>query len=295
MESLRFLHIPKTAGNTFTSILRRQYAGKVDFAFTGDPASDIKRFAALSEREKKNGVLFSGHAPIVTGLKEADEAITITFLRDPISRVKSFCQHVSEGKSEYLINDFPPESFSLDKFLESGNEELSNLQTKMLVNSLVNSRYSATASLIRKMSASEARDTALDNLYNKVSHFGLQEYFDESLIVFKSALGWGMPVYTTTNRKNESRLIKFEARHLERIAELNAIDLEVYRLAKERFVGLLHSAAFDEAELKRFRFINNNLYSSAIRLRKQTIGLMKRLRILGLMKRLAGRPPLSAP
>lgn len=273
-----------------TSIIRRQYSGKVDFAFTGDIAADMKRFEALSERDKKNGVLFSGHAPIVTGLKEADEATTITFLRDPIKRVKSFCQHVSEGKSEYLVNDFPPETFNLDEFLESGNEELSNLQTKFLVNSLVNSRLSASPSLIKKMSAAEARDTALDNLYNKISHFGLQEYFDESLIVFRSALGWRMPVYTARNRKNESRLLKFEARHIERIAELNAIDMEVYKLASERFVDLLDSAAFGEAELKRFQFINNKLYSPVTRLRKPAAGLMKRLRILGLAKRLTRRP-----
>ncbi|HEV3468796.1 MAG TPA: hypothetical protein VG148_05710 [Pyrinomonadaceae bacterium] len=291
MESLRFLHIPKTAGSTFTSILRRQYSGKPLFDFGGELAADRERFEALPERERKAVALFTGHAPLVTGLKEADEATTITFLRDPISRVKSFCQHVYEGKSEYLLNDFPPESFSLDEFLESGNEELSNLQTKYLFNRT----HSEFPAGIRKMSAAEARDAALDNLYNKVSHFGLQEYFDESLIVFSSALGWRMPIYTTRNRKDESRLLKFEPRHLERIAELNAIDIEVYRLAKRRFEGLLGGAAFDEAGLKRFRFVNNKLYPPVVRLREQTVGLMRRLGVIEPVKRLAGRAPRAAP
>lgn len=133
MQPLRFLHIPKTAGTTLLSILRRQYFGKKSFAFTGDITSDTKRFEALSEHDKENVMLFTGHAPIVTGIEKADNATTVTFLRDPISRVKSFCQHVAEGKSPYLIDDFSSETFSLDNFLESGNEELSNLQTKMLI------------------------------------------------------------------------------------------------------------------------------------------------------------------
>lgn len=252
MEPLRFLHIQKTAGSTFTDILKRQYLGKKSFGFKGDITSDIKKFEALSENDKEKVVLFTGHAPIVTGVNRADNASTITFLRDPISRVKSFCQHVSEGKSSYLIDDFPPETFSLDVFLESGHGELFNLQTKMLVN------HGSCASplLLENMSASEARDVALDNLFNKISHFGIQEYFDESLIVFSLALNWRMPLYASKNKKDTSKLIQFEKHHLKRIAELNAIDMEVYRLAKEQFIYVLNSVAFDKAKLKRFRLIN---------------------------------------
>ncbi len=283
MKRLRFLHIPKTAGRTLEEILRRQYFGRKNFAlailrsqyfgkkifgFTGDLALDLKQFEALSEYDRENLVLFYGHAPIVTGLKEADNVTTITLLRDPINRVKAYCQHIREGKSPYLINDFPPDSFNLDSFLESGTEELSNLQTKMLINNV----NCASPLLINKMSTSEVIDTALDNLYNKISYFGLTEYFDESLIVFSSALNWGMPFYTPINLENTTKLIKFEERHIERIAELNAIDMDVYRLAKEHFIGILNSSAFDEAKLKRFQFINNTLYSPVIHIKDRIIG-----------------------
>lgn len=252
MKRIRFLHIPKTGGSTFIAILHRQYFGKKSFKFNGGAlVSDIKRFKALSKRDRKNIALFTGHAPIVTSIKEADNATIITFLRDPISRVKSFCQHVSEGKSP--IKGFHPKSFNLDRFLKSGNPALSNLQTKMLINN----RTCASPLLIESMSTSEARDLALDNLYNKISYFGLQEYFDESLIVMTSALNWEMPVYISENKKNTNKLIKFKKRHLEQIAELNAIDIEVYRLAKKQFIGILNSAAFDKAKLKQLKLINN--------------------------------------
>ncbi len=205
MDRLRFVHIPKTAGTTFTNILRRQYPAKRRFELNGDIASNLERFAALTDEEKQDVDLFTGHAPIISGLEEADRATLITFLRNPVSRVQSFCQHVFEGKSPHLIKQFPPYHFSLDELLESGGHELSNVQTKMLINT----GNGTSPLLMNQMSPADARDMALDNLQNKISHFGLQEYFDESLIIFSSALNWKMPVYYTRNTKKSGNRIKF--------------------------------------------------------------------------------------
>ena len=248
MNRLRFLHIPKTAGSTFSNLLRRQYLGKGHFVFTGVDEADRARFAALPEAKRNRVVLFTGHAPLVTGFKEADEATIITFLRDPLNRVKSFCQHVAEGKSPHLRGAFPPESFSLDAFLASGNGELSNLQTKMLINGA----QAESSVLIDRMSAAQARDTALENLYSRVYRFGLQDHFDESLMIFAEALGWSMPLYAALNKKNAGRMIEFKPRHLERIVELNALDIEVYARAREHFRATLLPQV-DLEKLKKFR------------------------------------------
>ena len=251
MNPLRFLHIPKTAGTTLNGILDRQYRNQRRFVFNGNIASDIKRFETLSEEDQNKVTLFSGHASIVTGIKQADNAVMITLLRDPIDRVKSFCQHVSEGKSPYLIRDSPPESFSLDKFLESGNSELSNLQTKMLVG-----RGSCILPPLECTSATETANLALYNLFNKIECFGLQEHFDESLLLLSSYFHWQTPIYVSKNKKNPRKLLQFQRRHLERIAALNAIDLGVYERAKEHFLGQVKEVAHIEAKLKRFRLIN---------------------------------------
>ena len=265
---LRFLHIPKTAGATFSGILIRQYRGKDQFFFSGEAASDTARFKDLSERERRGIKLFFGHAPIATGLKEADDARIITFLRDPINRVKSFCQHASEGKSPYLRLDFHPGAFSLDEFLESGNAELSNLQTKMLINS----RDCTSPALLGKMSSSEARNMALANLFGKVSHFGLTEFFDESLIIFSQSLNWSIPVYFSLNRKDATRLIEFKERHLSRIAELNSIDINVYNVAKTSFMEIIESGDFDRSKLKIFQLMNA-FFSLGMKIRSQVKGL----------------------
>jgi Sulfotransferase family len=252
MERFRFLHIPKTAGSTFTSILYRQRFGKKRFVFTGDLPMDSKRFESMSAKDKEATLLFTGHAALLTGITEADTATTITFLRNPVDRVKSFCQHVFEGKSPYLKMTFSPKNFDLDEFLRSGNEELSNLQTKMLIR---DPKFPSLPSLVG-MSVSEAKNKALDSLFNWITLFGLAEYFDESLILFSSALNWKIPVYAPQNQMSRTKRIEFNQRHLNKILELNEIDIEVYKVAKDRFVKLLNDPEFDWEKLKRLQKFN---------------------------------------
>lgn len=256
MERIRFLHIPKTAGTTFLDILKRQYKGWGVFPFTGEIPFDIECYRSLDEDRKKKIKVFTGHAPMVTGLEEADQARIITFLRHPVSRVKSFCQHVSEGKSGYLRELFPPERFDLDKFLDSGNDELVNLETKMLINR----GACASPDLLNGMTVSEAREMALDNLFNKITVYGLQEYFDESLILFSADLKWKLPFYTSANKKKSNRLLEFKEDHLEKIKALNQIDIQVYEAAKEKFLMILESDKFDRQRFKKLQTYQPFLY-----------------------------------
>jgi len=265
MNNLRFLHIPKTAGSTFSSILKKQYRGKANFIFTGDNALDHKRFRELTSDEQKAIVLFTGHAPVLTGIPEADNIDIITILRDPVSRVKSFCQHVSEGKSPHLVESFPPESFTLDEFLYSGNNEISNLQARMLIDY----ERHRVEPLVTSSSREELKNRAQENLFEKIRCFGIQEYFDESLILFADTLGWSMPFYEYRNRKDINRLLKFEDRHIERIRELNEVDIAVYQAAKERFLNKIESDDYNMRKLVIFKR-SKKLVSSALHLYRQS-------------------------
>ena len=199
--------------------------------------------------------LFIGHAPIISGIEAADDAEIITFLRDPVRRVKSFCNHVAEGKSPYLREEFPPDRFDLDRFLDSGNNELSNLQTKMLINRADSGSWgSLTTSQL-----ATATDAALDTLFNRLSLYGIQEYFDQSLLLICAHFRWKTPLYRPLNERKGNGLI-FEERHLARIAELNALDIAVYRRAAEHFPEVLRRGGCTSGKLKRFRFLNSVIY-----------------------------------
>jgi hypothetical protein len=271
MAKLRFLHIPKTAGSTFWRILRKQYKTGNCFKFTGRIAADKERYSALSEDEKKSIELFVGHAPLFSGIMEADQVPIITMLRDPVSRVKSYCQHVSEGKSLYLLEKYPPETFNLDEFLCSDNSELSNLQSRMLINYEANS----AGLLIDTLTPDQIKRKSIDNLFNKVASYGLQEYFDDSLMMFTRKLGWCAPYYENVNRKNNSCLLKFEQRHIDKIIELNSVDLELYRVAREAFEDTLLSDREFISSVEKFKRMQK-FASPLIRVYRQTGRYVKR-------------------
>jgi hypothetical protein len=253
MAIIRFLHIPKTAGSTLNSILHRVYEGKNYFHFTGDLDKDKIKYLELTKNAHDHIHYYTGHAPIKTGLPDVDNAPAITFLREPVKRVMSFCQHVSEGKSPYLREKYPPKNFCLDEFLESGNHELSNLQTKMLINRMV---HLGSSVQLEKMSGSEAIDKATQNLFHKISCFGIQEYFDESLILFSNRFKWKMPWYKNQNVKNNKKLIEFKDHHMKKITELNVLDLAVYRKAKDRFQKNLATGEYDRKKCLLFQKLN---------------------------------------
>jgi hypothetical protein len=78
---------------------------------------------------------------------------------------------------------------------------------------------------------------AISNLFDKVAHFGLQEHFRESVERFRSVFGWGPVRYTMRNYARSGKRLEFREHHLRRIAELNRLDLELYRIAEAQFLS----------------------------------------------------------
>jgi hypothetical protein len=225
MKKIRFLHIPKTAGSSFTQCLRRIYGrGKYFFGFTGNLSADLNRYAGLDSKDRLR--LIAGHSFRIVGIKEIDELPTITFLREPVSRVKSFCQHVWEGKSPHLLKDFPPGKFCMDDFLRSGDEELNNLQVRILT---------GYRGAITEMNGQQLIARALHVLKNDIICFGLSEQFDVSLMLFRQIFGWPCPTYRLVNQKNKSKLMHFKDEHVDKIMELNSVDIEFYKSASDFF------------------------------------------------------------
>lgn len=215
--------------------------------FSGTPQNEVERFNSLPASTRQRISLVTGHAPRLTGIDEIDLLPTITLLRHPVDRVKSFCQHVSEGKSPHLKDVFPPHTFSLDEFLESGNGELSNFQAKNL---LGQGTYS-----LPQGSRQDLIGQALRVLTEHLACFGLVECFDESLIMFHHRLQWKKwPLYRKVNQSRRRRPIEFSSRQIERIRRLNQIDLPLYHKGVEIFNKRFEELSRDlSGDLTRFR------------------------------------------
>jgi hypothetical protein len=247
--TIRLLHFPKTAGTTVSSTLLRVFGRSRAFAFSGNPEADRKRFMSLSKQERSATRLFIGHGLFETGIPEADAATTITFLREPVARVQSFIQHVSEGKSSYLRDKFQDIPFSIDAFLASGNGELSNLQTKMLVNL----DRSESEKRIQQMGEDAALELARNRLFHKVAAFGIQNHFDEGWVTIWHALNRTAPLYAPLNRKTESARLEFTPAQTERIRELNRLDTLLFQSAEQEFIERVNRGFVPQDNLMRFR------------------------------------------
>lgn len=255
-EKIRFLHIPKTAGSTFDECLFLQYLRpyllRRLFVFRGRLAEDAQRIDGMSPAARDRIAICTGHAPLVTDIEVVDAMPTVTLLRDPVERVRSFCQHVSEGKSPRLYDPAVNGAFNLDEFLAVDRVQLSNFQTRML---LGRGNYQLPQG---DSDALVAQGMAM--LESKLACFGITEDLDRSLLLFREVLGWQhWPVYRSRNVSNPQARIGFEARHVARIRELNRIDIALYQLARELYVRRLeqYSAKFDR-ELPLFRAALNN-------------------------------------
>ncbi len=237
-DKIRFLHIPKTAGSSFDECIfilyLKSYLLRQRFTFTGNLDADRRRYNQLSSNKRKHTAIYTGHAPRITGIDEIDCVPTITLLRNPIDRVISFCQHVSEGKSINLLQGFDHKKMDVDKFLSSGRTQLSNFQSKLL---LGKEDY-----ILPKGNTETLVDRTLYVLEHELSCFGITEEFDRSLILFKHTLGWKKhPIYRRRNIKDNKCLISFEARHIKKIEELNQIDMQVYDRASALFSERIHA------------------------------------------------------
>jgi hypothetical protein len=227
MDKIRFLHIPKTAGTSFADVLTRMYPGEC-YTFTGLLADDLERYKALKTDTRERTTVICGHSPRVTGIPEIDELPVITFLRDPVERVKSFCQHVSERRDRYWEEMFPPGTFDLDKFLDSKTIGLSNFQAMML---LGNRGYGQFIKDPR-----EIVDQVMHVLQNDIDCFGIVEDYDTSLVLFRRVLGWEQwPVYRILNVAKNSKRLTFTGDQIAKIRSLNAIDIQVYTRALRLF------------------------------------------------------------
>ena len=102
---LIFIHIPKTAGETFNMVLQRHYPGEATFDSPSVPFSVvIEQLDNLSEQRKASVGCITGHIPFGLHRYLDQEVRYFTILRDPVDRVIS---HSTTTLSENLTAVLP--------------------------------------------------------------------------------------------------------------------------------------------------------------------------------------------
>lgn len=251
-ELLLFLHIPKAGGSTLKTILDREYAGRRTWTVnwpTGDDVAALEDQAAIE--------LIEGHFGFGLHRQFPQEATYITLVRDPVDRVVSHFDYVRRETVHPLHRRVVEDSLSLAQYVEAGlSDELENGQVRLL-------------------SELGLLDDAKRNLLEFFPVAGVTERFDESLLLFRRAFGWRLPLYApvnTTDRRDRSAV---DPATRELILERNGQDAELYAFVVERLDAAIEALGSDfRRALRRFRRINAPVGSVA----RHTRGLRRALR-----------------
>jgi hypothetical protein len=233
-----YLHIAKSAGTTLRWLLEGQYVPPA--AMYVYSAADRVRFARLRSSARAHIRCFSTNAPLGAYPDLQARLQLITVLREPVSRVLSLYAYRKAHPTfrGHAIHTLP----MLDYFELMASEHEDNAQVRLLSGQGYQGDVNA-GSLER----------AKVNLQAACAAFGLQERFQESLVLFGRVFGWGRMPYVTRNTASPltlDHMLDITVRaHIE---AQHRWDRELYAYAQAQFAE--HLAAHPITPEERARF-----------------------------------------
>ncbi len=184
------------------------------------PWEDLESF---SDEYRRSLRLVVGHMPFgaFEGLLERPRYMT--FLRDPVERAVSdyyYCRQRSDNPAHE-----PSMKFDILEFCRLGYGQMQNCHTRYLSNNVFGEVYESDDAMLAAAKAS----------IDRCCFFGLTERFEDSLRILNRKIGYdaaveAVPVWNPSKRPDR---VSEEVR--EALAGYNALDMELYAYAAERF------------------------------------------------------------
>lgn len=280
-ETIVFLHLPKTAGQTFMSILLRQYPSGV-VRLEPDRETDprwLRLPEQVREADREGAKVIAGHFRYGVHRWIERPCRYITFLREPIDRVISHYYYQlehPENPQHDLLRGIPgglAGAVTHDEYTQ-----LQNMQTRMLAGLPEDGDLASE----REPSDAEMLARAKRNL-ERCAIVGLTERFDETLVMMAATFAWRTPAYAPRNTtKGRPEVDTLPPDVVELVRERNALDLALYEHARVLFERSwsAHRASL-QRELRRLKVANVVHRAAHIN--------DPRLRLLGRIYRLARR------
>lgn len=229
-RKLIFIHIPKTAGSTFGSIINKLYPDDKRFVISGGSAvpsnyqyeAAILNFKRLDEKIVQKIDLLVGHMPVIIDEK-ASQFKFITFLRNPVERVISDYRYVTTTPTNplyLLVNDI-----SIQEYVSRNRDlQLDNLQTRLISGNLDGE--------ITEEDLIKAKDVIAEHFI----FVAFTEYFNISLVYLKDVLNWShYPRFRKENvtKKHNHKITDEEISIIE---SYNKFDLKLYNDCLQTFL-----------------------------------------------------------
>jgi hypothetical protein len=246
-HNLIFLHLPKTGGSTLHAYLERQFPLENNYTIKviNSERIDVDSFINLEEKKREKIRLLKGH--MMFGLHKylIGESKYFTYLRKPEDRLISYYYYALGRPNHGLHKKLIEEKLSIKDFLyQVEDKDVNNGQIRYI---------SGIDDTEQNM-----LDKALENIDKHFSFVGLQEKFDESLLLLSQLYGWGTPYYKTQNvTKNRISVSELDSETKKTIEELNKGDITLYKIIEEKINKQLEDIPNLDFELKKIKFYSN--------------------------------------
>jgi len=247
-----FIHIPKTAGTSFTRILEQLYPPEARCN-----AYYIQELIEVDPKTLSQLRLFIGHIDYAANELMPKPLNIVTFIRDPVERAISAYNHIKANADHPQHDLFNAEVSSLYDFANHPefSRQLRNTQTGMLGR---DNKFKLLYDLAHNKQIELNEAKYLSNFHRqhevtkidlfvaqerlrKMSFFGIMGWFDASISIFCDMFGVPHPthpprdniaVYRQTSEKPE-----YDKRDMEAVRELVYIDNQLYNFSKRLFMS----------------------------------------------------------
>jgi len=258
-KKLIFIHIPKTAGATFRSILAKNYDQQSSF-FIHDlyPEISLNYLQKISDQEFNRYGLIAGHGTQYV-LTKARNFSSSVFLRDPVKQIISGYYHIKRSPHSPLYKDLKKIDTLSEyyHFLKDNNGF--NQQTLFLSRNEEDFRLKNRFYKINQDSYNKAIQL-LDN----INYIFLTEYFNESLTILKKEVNLNFIYYSFHNRTKKRLSEENDPELLLKIRNEQSWDYKLYEYARLRYLDLRNQFSCDINEVVAQFTLKNRLYSSTI-------------------------------
>lgn len=185
----------------------------------------------------------------------------ITILREPVARYLSEWLHTQRGADWPTLHkcrghlpslaDFPPcrkgltwINVSLEAFMNCSTNPARNRQTYMLANMRQVNCYNLTG-MDYDVRQKKILSSAKTNLLS-MPFYAMTDFMNESIFLLQHSMGISLKNRIKINPKPRASSLRVDQQILEKIKELNRLDIELYDFAKKLFFLRLKSVKEDK-------------------------------------------------
>jgi hypothetical protein len=231
-----FLHIPKTGGSSFLTVLGNVFGeGRVRRLRNADEMAQAQIDRIVSDEIQGIDCLV-GHFPIHTFSRCLDAFHPFTILRDPVDRVMSFFRFLKRAPRSETERLELRDGFGFDDFIESRVPENYAQTRNLMCRTLCGGEEMSdplSAAFWQPPDPGALVDQALATL--RRIDFGLVEDMQSTQALLQHA--WSTKFNLGEYRKNATGTpgAEWTARNVQRIVDLNTLDVALYHEAKVLF------------------------------------------------------------